>query len=179
MQEDILLDLACRSALLRVLRGPCSQDQTPEYQALEASVLGDMHRLGREHQKAGLDARTSPFWILLEHKRRYVDTYERRRRVTPDVLTPQSIYDALAKRNTITWHGWEIEVGGNRETTDDYGCPAWEARIWVESPQKTYAEFNGVCRDTARELYVHLVGHPFEGDCKLGDDPPHAAEFCQ
>ncbi|MGR5066730.1 hypothetical protein, partial [Photobacterium sp. DNB22_13_2] len=57
------------------------------------SVLTDMRRLGREHQKAGLDARTSSFWILLEHRFSYEEAFERRRRVTPAELTPQSIYD--------------------------------------------------------------------------------------
>ncbi|MBA9859167.1 hypothetical protein [Ralstonia insidiosa] len=177
MQENVLLDLACRSALMRVLRAPRGQEHAPQYWALNDSVLTDMRRLGREHQKAGLDARTSSFWILLEHRFSYEEAFERRRRVTPAELTPQSIYDAIEKGNTILWQGWEIEVGGSREVTDDYGCPAWEARIWVESPEKSYAEFSDVCKDTARALYKHIVGHPFEGECTLGDDPPHPAEY--
>lgn len=177
MQENVLLDLACRSALMRVLRQCDASEHSPQYRALNGGILDDMRRLGREHQRAGLDARTNPLWILLEHRFSYEEAYERRRRVSPAEFTPQSIFDALVKGNTILWQGWEIEVGGTREVTDDYGCPAWEARIWVESPLKTYGEFSGVCKATARALYVHIVGHPFEGECTLGDDPPHPAEY--
>lgn len=182
-----LIDLAVRSALLRVYErigyhpevdsAEASNRSHPFY-VLNDAVLLDMEVMGRLGQTSGEDIRASQLWPLLEHQDRYEDAFERRRKVTLETVTPKAIYDGLVRGNHMLWNGWKVEVGGNREITDDYGMPAWEPRIWVEeSTGKPLVMFSGISKSTARSIYTHITGKSSKGiEDGLGQDRPHPAE---
>lgn len=180
-----LLDVAGNSARLRVMRAighvpPIDEepwwDRTHPYWVVNDAVLHAMRLWGRRARSGGGDLRLSPFWSLLEHQDSYLQAYERHRHVELTDLTPHEIYLGLCRRNRLAWAGWIVIVGSSREVTDDFGQPAWEARIWASGPDASQTLFSGIKKSTARAIYAHIAGHPFSGPCSLGFDPPHPAE---
>jgi hypothetical protein len=87
-----------------------------------------------------------------------------------------AIYRSLSNGNHLVWKGWEIYVGGSREVTDDYGCPAWESRIWLQPPSGELTMVSGISREQARAIYRRVTGVAFSGVDTLGHDDPHPAE---
>ncbi|MBN3761284.1 hypothetical protein [Burkholderia sp. Ac-20365] len=183
--RDALLDLAGRSAMYRIALSRDSSERPPSWadrllskpDPLLESILGDMCELARHHRHSGEDARNNPLWSLLELQWAYDEAYESGRRVEVTDLSPLAIYECMARSNVLVWQGWEISVGEVHETTDDYGCPAFESRIHVRAPGLVRGrEFEGATRATARALYLHMAGCQFEGEDLLGEDEPHPAE---
>lgn len=183
----VLLDLAIRSALLRVGRksGDCPPYGSVEWDRgdhplviLDKSISADMRELGERLRDTGEDARTNPLFTSLEHPFSYEVAFETRRRVTVVELSPLAVFECMSRSNILLWQGWNIEVGGSYETQDDYGCPCFEERIWVQSPVEgaDLRMFGGVSKHTARRIYAHMAGSKFDGVDTLGYDLPHPCE---
>jgi hypothetical protein len=180
-----LIDLALRSATLRLWSrigyrphndSPEARNRTHPWYVLNDGVLNDMERLGKHCRNGGTDLRATALWPIFEHQDAYEAKFEFRRLVTPEPLTPATIYECLDRGNNVLWHGWEIQVGSSRVVVDDFGQDTWESRIWVESPDKAFSEFSGISKRTARALYEYVTGHAFAGEDTLGYDRPHPAE---
>ncbi len=172
----MIIDIAIRSALLRVYVRIGYDPYIDNNCALNDGILHDMKQLGRKLRNSDSDIRNSPLWDFLEHQESYEEAFERHRQVIIDFLTPMAIYECLSRDNTLLFNGWTIHVGGGREITDDYGMPAWEVRVVAESPKKALTEFSDINKDTAHKLYKHIIGRPYDQVCALGNDPPHPAE---
>lgn len=175
MNETLsLVDLACRSALLRIKRCFVAGGESSPY--LVGEIADDMRRFARQCRADGIDARASSLWPLVEYKALYEEVFERNRRVVVQHLTPMIIYQCLERGNQL-WHdGWKVIVGGSREVTGDFGEPSWESRIWIETPNGELLEDSGISRRIARRIYERIAGHPFAGVDTLGQDGPHPAE---
>ena len=180
----VLLELAIRSALLRVGRksGDCPLDGSAEWRRgehplmqLDKSISADMRELGVRLRNTGEDARTNPLFELIEDPGAYETGFETKRRVAILELTPLGIFECMSRSNILLWRGWNIEVGGSYETQDDYGCPCFEERIWVQSPVggAELMMFGGVSKTTARMIYTHMAGSSFDGVDTLGFDRLH------
>lgn len=179
---SLLTDLATSSAMLRLHRKAIvkPKDRNPaaasQQDRLDVMLRYSMSKLGRLCQLEALDIRHGPFWTLLEHQDRYEASFEDRRAVDIEELTPRAIHEGLTRGNHLYWNDWQIYRGENEEITDDYGCPAWGAHVWLQSPDGTLTRFDGVSKYTARMLYEEIAGEPFAGVDNLGHDFPHPAE---
>jgi hypothetical protein len=182
--RDVLIDLAIRSAQLRIARryGDWPAYDSAEWYRgdnplvkLDTSIRTDMQELGIRLRNTGEDARSNPLFGLAEHAYSYEVGFESKRRVNVADLTPLAIFECLSRENILLWEGWNIEVGGSYETEDEYGGPCFESRIWVQSPIEgaELRMFGGVSKTTARSIYTHMAGRPFEGIDVLGHDTPH------
>lgn len=183
----MMLEVATLSANLRIqdrlglrpsYEGDAWRERTDPFIRLNDAILKGMEALGRFCRDNGIDARQSVFWPLLEHQSRYVEKYEFRRKVTVNEITPAVIFNGLSLENKILYNGWSIYLGSARETTDDFGQPTWESRVWVSSPSEEVEMFSGISKNTARLIYRHITGIDFVGNDGLGDDPLHPAERC-
>ena len=185
--RDVLLDLALRSAQLRIGRksGDCPPYGSPEWEKgehpmvkLDRSIVADMRALGERLRDSGEDARTNPLFASIDSACAYESVFEAGRRVTIVDLTPLAIYECLSRENILLWENWIVEVGEAYETEDGYGCPCFEARISVRSSatDADQATFSGVSKKTARLIYAHMAGSEFAGRDTLGFDLPHPAE---
>ncbi|WP_201447389.1 hypothetical protein [Burkholderia gladioli] len=173
-----LLDLACRSALLRIRRRFDCGSATV-LTSLIGPIGADMQDLAKAARRQGIDLRDSPLWQLLEYQDCYDEVFDRNRRVDVKHLTPMIIYECLSRGSRLGYAGWTITVGGSLEVTGDYGEPAWESRIWLKVPSSdTLEEYCGIDRDMARKLYRRITGVDFAGVDTLGIDHPHPAEGC-
>lgn len=174
--RDTLLDLACRSALLRIGRRH-DYGKTTALSVLVGAIGSDMRELAKAAREKGVDVRESPFWESLEYKDCYEEIFDRNRRIEVKHLTPMIIHDCLSRGSRLCYCDWTITVGGSREVTGDYGEPAWESRIWLRVPDAdALEEYSGISRDMARKLYRRITGEDFEGVDTLGIDDPHPAE---
>jgi hypothetical protein len=172
----ILLDLACRSALLRIERH-FSYGKTTALSTVVGAIGSDMRDLGKAARENGIDVRESPFWELLEYQHCYEEVYDRNRSVQVKHLTPMIIHECLSRGSRLCYGEWTITVGGSREVTGDYGEPAWESRIWLRVPgAEALEEYSGVTRGMARKLYRRIIGADFRGVDTLGIEDPHPAE---
>jgi hypothetical protein len=184
---DLLLDIATLSAQLRIRNAlgliPSNEDKDAwgrrdhPFIRLNDEILRKMGELGRLCRDNEADIRTSAFWPLLAFQDVYVERYEYRLKVRLQELSPSAIYQGLSRGNKLLWKGWEVYLGSSRETTDDFGQPAWEPRVWISSPSKDVAMLSGISRATARTAYLLIAGEPFASDDGLRGDPPYAAFF--
>ena len=164
--RNVLLDLACRSALLRIARRtgtrPIASTGAVEARdqlwfALNDALRDEMASLGREHRGTGHDARTSPFWVLLEHQRAYERTLAPVVHVQMSELAPDEIYRGLANGHVLHWGKWEIDPVGPRELGASGGAPSAESRVWVQFPGGVKRSFSGITLSTARDIYLHIA----------------------
>jgi hypothetical protein len=185
--RGVLLDLAIRSALLRIGRkyGDCPPYGSPEWEKgehplvkLDLSITADMRALGARLRDTGEDARANPLFASIDNACAYEVVFESQRRVTIVDLTPLAVYECLLRDNILVWQDWSVEVGEAFETEDGYGSPCFESRISVTSPiaGAEVATFSGVSKATARLIYTHMAGGRFDGVDTLGYDLPHPAE---
>lgn len=174
--RDTLLDLACRSALLRI-ENRFDYGKTTVLSSLVGAIGAEMRDLAKAAREKGVDVRESPFWELLEYQYCYAEVFDRNRRVEVKHLTPMIIHDCLSRGSRLCYGEWAITVGGSREVTGDFGEPAWESRIWLRVPgADALEEYSGITRDMARKLYKRITGDEFGGVDTLGIDDPHPAE---
>jgi hypothetical protein len=163
-----LLDLVGVCALQRAL-APLQRDAERSLQVRDLA-----RALARACRNSGQDVRSSPLWPLTSSTAKYIfdDEYERRRKVILGTLTPRALFEGLCRGNHLQWNGWKIRAGGTREVTGDHRQPAWEARIWVQSPLGTLRMFSDISRITAHSIYTHIAGGTYTGNCTLADYAP-------
>ncbi|WP_429481923.1 hypothetical protein [Paraburkholderia youngii] len=164
--RNVLLELACRSALLRIARRTGTRPNASTafaeapgqlWFALNDALREDMAKLGRQHRGTGNDARTSPFWILLEHQLAYEQTLAPVVHVEMAELDPSEIYRGLANGHVLHWGKWEIDPGSPQELRTSDGLNAMESRVWVNNPGGVKRSFSGITLTTARDIYLHIA----------------------
>jgi hypothetical protein len=152
-----LIDLACRSAMLRIAKRVRRPGDPDDWDTLNSGLRHDMERLGKALRGSGEDARESAFWKLLEHQWAYEKEFERRPRTNLPELSPGAIYSALLNLRTVIWQGWEIVATVPRDLTDEFGMPIAESRVWVVSPKGTLRMFRGLSHAIVRDICFHML----------------------
>jgi hypothetical protein len=134
--------------------------------------------LARYCRRHGLDARTSPLYQCFGGLSGwYEERFERRRVVVCKDLSPQAIYQAIDKGNTLHWRDWTISTSNKDLMDDAYGLPKWDCVVTAKNASgETFQDGeDGHCR-RARDLYEKITGYVYEGDDGLGRDSPHIYE---
>lgn len=152
--DNLIIELATQSSRLRVSDKigcrPAHDDKEAwwsrkhPYVILNDYILYGMESAAKAHRNKGIDWRQSALWPLLEHHSRYIETYNDGLIVNFDDLEFEQLYKCLSLRNTISYKKWLIEVGEFEEVTDDYGQPAYHAKIILSHAEKSTMFFSGV-----------------------------------
>lgn len=165
--RKLLLDLACRSAMLRIARragvrlgtSPEAEEGAREQSWFAFSDLlrDDMAQLGRKLNGTGRDARVSPFWILLEHQWAYERTFAPVDHTELKELAPDAIYRGLSNGSTMHWEEWEISPISPHERENAEARTIMGSPIWVRNPGGARRCFNGVTLATATDIYLYIA----------------------
>lgn len=160
-----LLELACRSAMLRIVKharrhrtsGTPHPNDADDWDFLNNSLRIAMEQLGRSSRDSGEDLRESPLWQLLERQWAYEKEFEPRPRTNLIELAPSAIYSALIDRRTVLWRGWEIALALPREPIDEFGVALAESQTWAVSPGGTLRMFRGMSPTIVRDICFHML----------------------